>query len=95
VVSTLTGTPAAVRSVTTGSTRCSSTRSVTRGAPGRVDSPPTSTRSAPSAIIRSPARTASGGSGYAPPSENESGVTFTTPITFVSPAAANGPPPRP
>ena len=48
---------------------------------GRVDSPPTSTIAAPSATIRLAASTATAGSRWTPPSENESGVTLTTPIT--------------
>ena len=52
-----------------------------RSAPGRVDSPPTSTRSAPSAASARPCATAAAGSNQSPPSENESGVTLTTPMT--------------
>jgi dihydropteroate synthase len=43
VVSTLTRAPAATRSRTTGTTRVHSSAASTRSAPGRVDSPPTST----------------------------------------------------
>ena len=50
-------------------------------APGRVDSPPTSTMSAPSSIISSPRETARSGSSHRPPSENESGVTLRIPMT--------------
>src|SRR5262249_9126667 len=58
----------------------------TRAAPpGRVDSPPTSTQSAPSAKRASPAATAASASANRPPSEKESGVTLTTPITSVRP----------
>src|SRR5688572_9363347 len=64
----------------TGITRSSSSRSETGSAPGRVDSPPTSSRSAPSNASRSPWLTAASRSRKAPPSENESGVTLTTPI---------------
>ena len=65
----------------TGSTRACSSAGSTGSAPGRVDSPPTSITSAPSATRRRPCAAASAGSRYRPPSENESGVTFTTPIT--------------
>ena len=50
-------------------------------APGRVDSPPTSRRSAPSATSARPCSTAAPASSHRPPSENESGVTLTTPMT--------------
>ena len=66
---------------TTGPTRFSSSASSTGSAPGRVDSPPTSTTSAPSAAICSPWAMASSGSKYRPPSEKESGVTLSTPMT--------------
>ena len=56
-------------------------RPATRAAPGRVDSPPTSTRSAPSASSARPCATAASASSQRPPSEKESGVTLTTPIT--------------
>src|SRR3954447_17658607 len=72
--------PAASRS-TTGTTRSSSSAASTGAAPGRVDSPPTSTMAAPSRTSSSPCWTAASTSRYSPPSENESGVTFTTPIT--------------
>ena len=49
--------------------------------PGRVDSPPTSTIAAPSSTIRRAEATASSARKLTPPSENESGVTLTTPIT--------------
>ena len=55
-----------------------------RAAPGRVDSPPTSRMSAPCAASSRPCEIAASGSRYSPPSENESGVTFTTPINFTS-----------
>ena len=64
----------------TGTTRRSSSSSATGSAPGRVDSPPTSRMSAPSAASRSPCSTAASASRNSPPSENESGVTFTTPM---------------
>lgn len=81
MVSTLTTAPARVSSRTTGTTLRSSSASSTRAAPGRVDSPPTSTRSAPAATRSRPCFTASSVSNHSPPSENESGVTFTTPMT--------------
>ena len=64
----------------TGITRSSSSRSDTASAPGRVDSPPTSSRSAPSNASRRPWLTAASRSRKAPPSENESGVTLSTPM---------------
>src|SRR5919204_6087351 len=65
----------------TGTTRRSSSASETPSDPGRVDSPPMSTIAAPSSSIRRPAATAAAGWKCTPPSENESGVTLTTPIT--------------
>src|SRR5262249_4480781 len=65
----------------TGPTRRSSSSSETGSWPGRVDSPPTSTIVAPSSIIRRAAAAAVSGSRWTPPSENESGVTLTMPIT--------------
>src|SRR3954453_12355891 len=65
----------------TGTTRRSSSSSVTPPEPGRVDSPPMSTSAAPSSIIRRAAAAATPGSRCTPPSENESGVTLTTPMT--------------
>src|SRR3954452_6702960 len=62
----------------TGITRSISSRTLTGSAPGRVDSPPMSTMSAPSSFAW---RTAASTSRYIPPSEKESGVTFTTPMT--------------
>ena len=52
-----------------------------RTVPGRVDSPPMSRMSAPSSSSRSACSTARSGRRNAPPSENESGVTLTTPMT--------------
>src|SRR4051794_33156653 len=75
-------TPFTASRSTTGTTRSSSTSAGTDWAPGRVDSPPTSRISAPSAASSSPWRIAASGSRYRPPSENESGVTLTTPITM-------------
>src|SRR5829696_2777866 len=65
----------------TGTTRRSSSSSPTPWAPGRVDSPPTSTRSAPSAASAWACATASWRPKHSPPSENESGVTLRMPIT--------------
>ena len=56
-------------------------RADTGSAPGRVDSPPMSTRAAPSASSRRAVSTATPGSTLSPPSEKLSGVTLTTPIT--------------
>ena len=52
-----------------------------RAAPGRVDSPPISSRSAPSAIIRLAWVRAASRSANWPPSEKLSGVTLRIPIT--------------
>ena len=52
----------------------------TSSAPGRVDSPPTSMICAPSAAIRLPCSTAFAVVKNSPPSEKESGVTFSTPM---------------
>ncbi len=81
-VSTLSGTW--VRSASawiTGTTRRSSSSTDTGAAPGRVDSPPMSSRSAPSATSCRPWATAASVVSCAPPSENESGVTLTMPMT--------------
>src|SRR5659263_492449 len=85
VVSTLTVAPRATSASTTGSTRASSSSTGTRRAPGRVDSAPMSSRASPCA-------TAAPGVNHRPPSENESGVTLTTPMTSVrpSPVRASG-----
>ena len=64
----------------TGTTRRSSSSTGTGSENGRVDSPPISTRSAPSSNISQARSTARSGSKNRPPSENESGVTFKTPI---------------
>ncbi len=68
-------------SVITGITRCFSSLAATGAAPGRVDSPPTSTIVAPSSIRSSAWRTASSKEKLRPPSEKESGVQLRTPIT--------------
>src|SRR4249919_2159834 len=80
-VSIETGTSPASPS-STGTTRRSSSSASTPSDPGRVDSPPTSTIAAPSAAMRRAEAIASAGSRLTPPSENESGVTLTTPITL-------------
>ena len=59
---TETSTPSPASARTTGSTRSSSSSGEGRVAPGRVDSPPTSTRSAPSATSARPWSTATAGS---------------------------------
>src|SRR5688500_5707743 len=76
----------------TGSTRRSSSSAPTGAAPGRVDSPPMSRMSAPSAASWLPCATAWSGSRNSPPSEKESGVTLTTPMTLqLSMAALSSP----
>src|SRR4051794_33240589 len=69
------------RRSTTGTTRSISTSAETGEAPGRVDSPPTSRTRAPSSASCKPWATAAPESRNSPPSENESGVTLTTPMT--------------
>src|SRR6187402_2875432 len=78
-VSIDTGRPESASS--TGTTRRSSSSCETSSAPGRVDSPPTSTRAAPSASMRLAARVASSADAYDPPSEKLSGVTLRIPTT--------------
>ncbi|CAM5744821.1 hypothetical protein SHIRM173S_04261 [Streptomyces hirsutus] len=85
MVSTEIVTPSEASPRTTGMTRLSSSASSTRVAPGRVDSPPTSIRSAPWATRSRPCLTAVVVSNQRPPSEKESGVTFTTPMTAQRP----------
>src|SRR6185436_7964623 len=80
-VSTETGTGASRKASSNGRMRASSSSSETGAAPGRVDSPPMSSRSAPSAMSLRACASAAAGSRYCPPSENESGVTLTTPMT--------------
>src|SRR5688572_26236612 len=58
-----------------------SSSSETGCAPGRVDSPPMSMMSAPSSASRRAWAIASSGPKKRPPSEKESGVMFTTPMT--------------
>src|SRR4249919_1454093 len=74
--------PIAARSPTTGCVLFSSSSMLTGSAPGRVDSPPTSRITAPSLTSCSPCAIAASGSRKSPPSENESGVTLTTPMSF-------------
>src|SRR5262249_4097448 len=95
MVSTLTGTPARSSALMTGPTRRSSSSAGTPCAPGLVDSPspsprcaaarvgppPTSTMSAPCPASSRPRAIAASAPNQEPPSENESGVTFTTPMT--------------
>jgi hypothetical protein len=88
-VSTETQAPSAARGSTTGSNRRSCSSADTPVAPGRVLSAPRSTRSAPSAINCLACAIASAGMRYRPPSENESGVTLTTPITSVRRETSN------
>ncbi len=54
---------------------------LTAAAPGRVDSPPTSRTPAPAAARLSPVSIARPRSRNSPPSEKESGVTLTTPMS--------------
>ena len=68
-----------------GRTRSHSSTAPTDAAPGRVDSPPRSRMSAPAASIAPARSTTVCGDGSSPPSENESGVTFSTPMTSVRP----------
>src|SRR5690348_11430952 len=96
MVSTLTGTPSLASPVITGMTRRNSSSADIRWAPGRVDSPPTSTMSAPCAVSCRPRPIAASAPNHSPPSENESGVTFTTPMTRHRPGSGSpgGPGPR-
>ena len=81
IVSTEMGTPTRPASAsTTGRTRRSSSSSDTGSEPGRVDSPPMSTSAAPSRTRARPCASASSAAKKRPPSENESGVTLTTPM---------------
>ena len=71
----------ALSALITGKTRRSSSSAETGSAPGRVDSPPTSSSKAPSSRSFSPCSQAACGSRKTPPSEKESGVTLTIPMT--------------
>src|SRR4030095_9396498 len=77
----------------TGRTRSRSAAARGGAAPGRRDSPPTSSRSAPSAAIRTPASIARAGLKRTPPSENESGVTLMIPMTRVRAPRSKARPP--
>ena len=88
MVSTESMTLSFARASTTGITRWSSVCSVTRTAPGRVDSPPMSMMVAPSQIMSRAWVTAMSGrvrsvGSHWPPSEKESSVMLRTPITCV------------
>src|SRR5215471_11980027 len=89
MVSTLTGTFSLASPVITGMTRRSSSSAGIRWAPGRVDSPPTSTMSAPCAASCRPRPIAASAPNHSPPSENESGVTLTTPMTRHRPGSGS------
>ena len=84
IVSMLAGTPISRSSVMMGITRLISSSGVTRSAPGRVDSPPTSMMSTPSATISFARESAFSKVSYRPPSAKESGVTLRIPITRVA-----------
>ena len=73
--------PKLVNSLITGITLFCSSKVVIREAPGLVDSPPTSIKSAPFCIKSCAYLTAALVSLNNPPSEKESGVTFKTPTT--------------
>ena len=77
-------TPCLASSAITGIVRSISSVSLTRSAPGLVDSPPISMMSTPSAIISKPRATAASNSLCLPPSANESGVTFKMPMINMS-----------
>src|ERR1051326_2270343 len=84
MVSMETGTDPRLTSASiTGITRRNSSCSLTGAASGRVDSPPTSIQSAPSPTNSKARSTAAVGSKNCPPSENESGVTLTMPMSRV------------
>ena len=81
IVSTEMGTPTLPASASiTGSTRRSSSSAGTVSEPGRVDSPPMSTMEAPSRTSVRACSSAASAARNLPPSENESGVTLTTPM---------------
>ncbi|CAB4921995.1 unannotated protein [freshwater metagenome] len=83
IVSMLIGTPNPASSLITGITRAISSASLTRSAPGRVDSPPISIMSTPSEIISCARLTADANELCFPPSAKESGVTFKIPMIFM------------
>ena len=83
--------PARRARATTGMTRRCSSSGSTGVAPGRVDSPPTSTSAAPCVAQREPrARSRHPASHQRPPSLNESGVTFRMPMHAGSRHPAHG-----
>jgi hypothetical protein len=73
----------------TGMTRAISCAAVTGSASGRVDSPPMSMIRAPSSIMRRAWASAESCSSKRPPSEKESGVTLSTPISTGLPRSRN------
>src|SRR5471030_2305096 len=79
MVSMLTGISRSMSALSTGTTRLRSALGSRRSAPGLVDSPPTSMKSAPAACSETAWATAASTFTYLPPSLNESGVTFSTP----------------
>src|SRR5215471_2244418 len=81
IVSIETGCPEHTTAGSTNSSRRSSSSAETATAWGRVDSAPMSMMSTPSIIICLACATAASGGRKAPPSENESGVTFSIPMT--------------
>ena len=83
IVSTEVRMPSSLSVLMTGTTRRFSTSASTRTAPGRVDSPPTSIMSAPCATSSRAWLMAASTSNHLPPSEKESSVTLTMPITSV------------
>jgi len=82
-VSTERGSPASCRLIPrmTGTSRSRWTAEGARSEPGRVDSAPTSIIAAPWDFISRARSTAAAGSRYRPPSEKESGVTLSMPMT--------------
>ena len=81
--------PAGINVLTAPVMRASSSASDTRLAPGRVDSAPMSMMSAPAAIMSRPCWAALAGSSHRPPSEDESSVMLSTPITMVCVVSCN------
>src|ERR1700761_6562557 len=79
MVSTLTGTPSSTNSFSTGITRFCSLPGSSRFAPGLVDSPPTSMKSAPALRSSTACSMARSILLNLPPSLKESGVTLRTP----------------
>ena len=81
--------PAGINVLTAPVMRASSSASDTRLAPGRVDSAPMSMMAAPAAIMSRPCWAALAGSSHRPPSEDESSVMLSTPITMVCVLSCN------